>query len=205
MMMGFQFVAFEGIDGCGKATQVDELSRAIRKKRQPFVVHKYPTKHAQSVHDHLNGVKKLAPDALFAAFVDDLVAGQPLLAQDRKKAWVLCDRYVISTAAYQGVDGRLDERVAQLSSRPWIKPDIVIWLDLPVEEAMRRKAAQKKPDVHEADRVFLESVRANFDSLYRMKFLCSNWKRIDASQKPEKIAAEIRAVVENGPLSSIGV
>ncbi len=205
MLMGFQFIAFEGIDGCGKATQVDELARAIRKKRQPFVIHKYPTTSAQSVHEHLNGKHKLEPDALFAAFVDDLAASQPLLEQDRKKAWVLSDRYVISTAAYQGVGGRLEERVKQLASRPWIKPDLVIWLDLPVEEAMRRKAAQKKPDVHEADRAFLESVRKNFDALYRMRFLCAEWRRIDATQKPEKIAAEIRSAVETGPLSSINL
>ena len=157
------------------------------------------------MHEHLNGKHKLEPDALFAAFVDDLAASQPLLEQDRKKAWVLSDRYVISTAAYQGVGGRLEERVKQLASRPWIKPDLVIWLDLPVEEAMRRKAAQKKPDVHEADRAFLESVRKNFDALYRMRFLCAEWRRIDATQKPEKIAAEIRSAVETGPLSSINL
>lgn len=203
--MAYQFIVFEGIDGCGKATQVEELARAIRKKRQPFVIHKYPTEEARSVHEHLNGKRKLEPDALFAAFVDDLASGQPLLEQDRKKAWVLADRYVISTAAYQGVGGRLEELVKQLAERPWIKPDLVIWLDLPVEEAMKRKAAQKKPDVHEADRAFLEEVRQNFDSLYRMRFLCSNWNRIDASQKADKIAAEIRAAVETGPLSSIGV
>ena len=203
--MGFRFIVFEGIDGCGKATQVEELARGLRRKRQPFAIHKYPTAEARGVHDHLSGHHKLEPDALFAAFVEDLAAGQPRLEQDRKKAWVLADRYVISTAAYQGVGGRLEERVKQLVERPWIKPDLVIWLDLPVEEAMRRKAAQKKPDIHESDRAFLQSVRMNFDALYRMRFLCADWRRIDATQKPEKIAAEIRSVVETGPLSSIGV
>ncbi len=194
--MAFQFIVFEGIDGCGKATQVEELVRFIRKKRQPVVVHKYPTTAAHAVHDHLNGVRKLEGDKLFEAFVQDLEADQLLLGENRKKNWVLADRYVISTAAYQGVDGRLGERIGQLQQTAWIKPDLVIWLDLPVDEAMKRKSAQKKPDVHESDKAFLESVRKNFDELYRRRFLCPNWKRIDASQKPARVAAEVRAAIE---------
>ncbi|VVB57620.1 Thymidylate kinase [uncultured archaeon] len=194
--MAYPFIVLEGIDGCGKGEQARELERAIRKKRQPFVLHKYPTDAAQGVRRHLEGKGSLDADALFAAFVDDLQSRQAQLEQDRQKAWVVADRYCISTAAYQGAGGRLEERISQLEKYEWVKPDLVLWLDLPVEEAMKRKAAQKSPDRHEADRAFLEDVRTNFDALYRRKFLCSKYVRVDASQTPSRVAADIRAAIE---------
>ena len=146
---------------------------------------------------HLLGKHTLAPDALFGAFVQDLQKHQAQLEKDRMHSWVISDRYCLSTAAYQGINGRLEERIKQLEKYEWVRPDYVFWLDVPVEEAMRRKAAQKSPDKHEADKVLLEQVRENFDALYRRRFLCSNYARIDATQTPARVAANIRAKFES--------
>lgn len=194
--MAYPFIVLEGIDGCGKSTQAEELLKLLKRRRLPATMHKYPTKEAKLVHEHLEMKSKLEGDALFAAFVDDLQKNQARLAQDRQRAWVISDRYCISTAAYQGVGGRLEERVKQLEKYEWVKPDLVLWLDMGVEEAMSHKSAQKSLDRHEADRAFLQGVRENFDSLYRMRFLCSKYVRIDAAQAPEKVAADIRANIE---------
>jgi len=163
--MAYPFIVLEGIDGCGKSTQVEELLKLLKRRRLSTAVHKYPTAEAAAVHEHLEHKRKLDGDALFEAFVDDLQKNQAKLAQDRQRAWVIADRYCISTAAYQGVDGRLAERVKQLEKYEWIKPDLVLWLDVGVDEAMSHKSAQKSPDRHEADRAFLEKVRTNFDAL----------------------------------------
>jgi dTMP kinase len=194
--MAYPFIVLEGIDGSGKATQSENIIKWLRRRRQPTVLHKYPTENAKKVHEYLNGKLKLDLDSAFYAFVDDLQAGQQKLGQDRQKAWVISDRYCISTAAYQGVEGRLDERIAQLEKMRWIKPDMVIWLDLPVDEAMKRKAGQKAPDLHEANKNFLQQVRSNFDILYRKKFLCSNFFRVDASQPKERVFEAIRTLIE---------
>ena len=194
--MAYPFIVLEGIDGCGKTTQADELLKLLKRRRLPVVMHKYPTAEAKSVHEHLERKRQLEGDALFKAFVDDLQTQQTKLNQDRQRAWVIADRYCISTAAYQGVGGKLGERIAQLEKYEWVKPDLVLLLDLPVEEAMKHKKAQKDPDRHEADRAFLESVRANFNALSRLQFLCSNYKRIDAAQEPKDVAADIRAAIE---------
>ncbi|MCL6089404.1 MAG: dTMP kinase [Candidatus Marsarchaeota archaeon] len=193
--MAYPFIVLEGIDGCGKETQARELLKLLKRRRQPAVLHKYPTAGAKKVHEYLVQGKAMDGDSLFSAFVEDLQAHQAQLAKDRERAWVIADRYCVSTAAYQGVDGKLDARIAQLEKLDWVKPDFVLWLDVPVEEAMRRKAGQKKPDRHEADKAFLKEVRANFDALFRRSFICSNWKRIDASQPPERVAAEIREAI----------
>ncbi len=194
--MAYRFIVLEGIDGCGKATQCDALARALGKLRQPVAVHKYPTDGAQRVHEHLQGKKTSSQDELFAAFVDDIASSQARLCEDLKKGWVLADRYAVSTAAYQGAGGKLDARMAGIDALRLIKPDLVIWLDLPVEEAMRRKAAQKKPDAHESDRAFLEEVRKNYAELGRRSFLSARWQKIDASQTPERITREIRLAIE---------
>jgi len=194
--MAYPFIVLEGIDGCGKTTQADELLKLLKRRRQPALMHKYPTAEAKAVKEYLHHERKLEGDALFKAFVDDLQTHQAKLIQDRQKGWVVSDRYCISTAAYQGVDGKLESRIEQLEKYEWVKPDLVLWLDLPVEEAMRHKSAQKDPDRHEADRAFLESVRINFDSLYRRHFMCSKYVRIDASQEPKDVAADIRASIE---------
>lgn len=190
--MAYPFVVFEGIDGCGKGVQIARLSMQLRRRRQPFFIHAYPTEAAKVVQDHLSKRHTLSPDALFDAFVADLQADQKLVAQHRLHGWVLADRYCISTAAYQGTDGQLSKRIGQLEKMDWIRPDTVIWLDLKVEEAMARKSAQKSPDRHEADRAFLESVSGNYKELERLAFLCSNWNRIDAAQPPARVEADVR-------------
>lgn len=194
--MAYPFIVLDGIDGCGKSGQAAELLKLLKRRRLPAVLHKYPTEDAKAVQEHLHGARKLEPDALMAAFVDDLQAHQAQLIRDRERAWVVADRYCTSTAAYQGTGGKIEARMAQLEKYEWAKPDQILWLDVPVQEAMKRKAGQKSPDRHEADRALLEEVRANFDALYRRRFLCSNYTRIDAAQPAKDVAAEIRAALQ---------
>ncbi|MFH1095091.1 MAG: dTMP kinase [Candidatus Micrarchaeota archaeon] len=196
--MAYKFVVLEGIDGCGKATQCDALVRALRKLRQPVAVHKYPTEEAKKVHEHLEGKRKTGQDELFDAFIEDIRASQARLSEDLKKGWVIADRYAISTAAYQGAGGKLAPCMAQIENLKLVKPDVVIWLDLPIDEAMRRKAGQKKPDAHESDKAFLEEVRKDYAELYRRSFLSAKWHKIDASQPVERIAREIWLKIEGG-------
>ncbi|MDE1798176.1 MAG: dTMP kinase [Candidatus Micrarchaeota archaeon] len=194
--MAYPFVVLEGIDGCGKDTQARLLLTLLKRRRLPAFLHKYPTDKAKGVQAHLQSKSSLSPDALFDAFVADLQSEQAALSAQRLRGWVVADRYCLSTAAYQGTGGKLDARLKQLLSKPWVKPDVVLWLDLPVSEAMARKAGQKTPDRHESDAAFLEQVRENYEQLYRTQFLSSNWKRINASPAPEKVAEQIRKLLE---------
>lgn len=194
--MAYRFVVFEGIDGCGKQTQADALERLLRRRRVGVTRLKYPTDKAKEVHGHLEGGKTLGPDELFARFLDDIAQGQGEVRDALRKGWVIADRYAISTAAYQGTGGKLEERRAAIEARGLIKPDVVLWLDLGVEESMRRKAGQKAPDRHERDRAFLEEVAAHYARLEREQFLCKHYRRIDAAQSPERVAEDIRNALD---------
>lgn len=191
--MNGRLVVFEGIDGCGKQTQITMLAKLLVEKDIRFSLFKYPTQKAEKVHAYLDGkIKPKSTDELLSWYADDIASEQEELSEACDEGWAICDRYVFSTAAYQGTGGKLDACMKKLSSKKWLVPDTVIWLDLGVDEAMGRKGRQKTPDVHEKDRKFLSEVRENYSELYSRKWLCQNWKKIDASPKKEGVFASVR-------------
>lgn len=203
--MAFPFIAVEGIDGSGKETQVAELVKLAKRKRARVFVHKYPTDNAKKIKDYLAGKTNLSSDELFEMYSKDIMDGQEKLKDELLRGWVIADRYCISTAAYQGVGGKLEERMEQINEMNFAKPDLVIWLDLPVEEAMKRKERQKILDRNESNMKFLKEVRANFEKLYISSFVGPKWKRIDASDEPKKVADEIRKALEPEEIRNAGI
>ncbi len=200
--MAYPFIVLEGIDGSGKETQVAGLVRFAKRKRARIFVHKYPTENAKKIKEHLSGKADISQDELLEMFAKDILAGQEKLKDELLKGWVIADRYCISTAAYQGIGGKLEQRMEQVKGMGFEKPDLVIWLDLSPEEAMKRKARQKILDRNESDLKFLKEVRANFEKLYGISFMCKKWKRIDASAEPKKVSEEIRKALEPEELRS---
>ena len=190
--MAYPFIVIEGIDGAGKATQVDYLSKLAKRRRDRVFLHKFPTESAAKIHEHLNGKIKLSEDELFELYSKDIEKFQDGIKRHLGLGWVICDRYAISTVAYQSVNEKIEKRVEQIEQMKLLKPDTVIWIDLPVDVAAARKQKQKTPDVHEADRKFLQKVSDNYLHLYENEFMCSNWIRVWGDEKPEIIAKELR-------------
>ena len=69
-------IVFEGIDGGGKQTQIDLLSRHLRNSGIEFSLYKYPTKLASLLHRHLNNQIPLDLRTKFFLFSLDLATGQ---------------------------------------------------------------------------------------------------------------------------------
>ncbi|MFH1306638.1 MAG: dTMP kinase [Candidatus Micrarchaeota archaeon] len=190
-----KFIAIEGIDGAGKATQVREIKKYLEGKGKKVFVHKYPTENAGKIKDYLEGKEEFGEEELFELYLKDIADEQGELKGNLENGWVIADRYCISTAAYQGVGGKLGERVLEIEGRNLIKPDLVIWLDLSAEEGMERKRGQKKLDKHEGNLRFLRNVRENFRKLYGMKFMCEKWEKIDAAKDPGEVTRDIEKIV----------
>lgn len=179
---------FEGIDGCGKETQI----RLLKEKRPDAVVFKYPTRDYQMLNDYLEKKTAIDPQSLFLLFLADIAHEQEKVRKAlSEKKLVILDRYCFSTIAYEvnGIDYARGKRIVE--SVGYLKPDIVILLDLAPEVSQERKRRQKQLDRYEEDASYLAKVRANFLKLCGERFLTPNWHKIDASRSIEAVHADI--------------
>jgi len=142
-----KLITFEGIEGCGKTTQVDRACRWLERQGRSFLRTREPggTEIGRQIRKILLDTKNQALDAmtellLYAAdraqHVRELI--RPALLRGD---WVLCDRFADATLAYQG-DGRgLDrETIATLNGMATggVQPDLTLLIDLPVEVGLSR-------------------------------------------------------------------
>jgi dTMP kinase len=160
-----KFITFEGGEGTGKSTQAAML--ALRLEALGLAVHltREPggSPGAEIIrHVLLSGAAKpFGPDVeamLFAAARDDHVQCTILPALNAGK-WVICDRFADSTRVYQGILGRVDQRLIKGLERVSIgdlAPDLTLILDVPVElglERVKLRRGEAKPDRFESENV----------------------------------------------------
>ena len=155
--MGGAFITFEGIDGCGKSTQLRMLAGELRVRGLPVVATREPggTPLGQKLRTALLDVKEevdpLTELLVFAADRAQHVRKHLLPALARNQI-VLSDRYADATVAYQGA-GRgfkpeLIEEIVQLAT-DGLKPDLTLLFDLSVADAAirtRKRVQSKRTD-----------------------------------------------------------
>jgi len=153
-----KFIAFEGGEGAGKSTQARFLAEALRTLGQGVVVTREPggTPGAEAIRALLlappgEGWGAQAEALLFAAARADHVAQliRPALARGE---WVVCDRFVDSSRAYQGGAGGLgDEAILALHrfGSDGLRPDLVILLEAD-EAVLATRLALRDGDASDA-------------------------------------------------------
>lgn len=216
-------VAFEGIDGSGKGTQAARLRDALTGDGRRVELLSFPryseTFFGRAVGEFLNG--RFGPaDAVDPFLISLLFAGdrfeskRVIEAADEANDVLIFDRYVSSNIAHQAAKlpaERRDEMAAWVERIEYDiyalpRPDLVVLLDLPADEAQRR-IAQKRPrdytdraaDLHEEDAAYLARVRAVYLELASRG---ENWQVIDSlrdgePRSVEGIGEEIAAVVRD--------
>jgi dTMP kinase len=164
------FVTFEGLDGSGKTTQVELLKKHLEREGREVVTTREPGgtevgEHIRNVVLHLDHpVVPWAEAALFAAARAQLVAEVIRPALERG-AVVLCDRYVDSSLAYQGIARGLGvEPVLELNlgATQGLLPDRTFLVVLDPEEALGRSSGD--PDRIEREGLEFQS---SVDRAYR--------------------------------------
>ena len=189
------FVTFEGIDGSGKSTQAELLVAALREEGREVVLTREPggTELGERVRDLLLAGPPISPwaeAALFASARAELVAQVVRPALERG-ADVVCDRYVDSSLAYQGIARGLGvDHVLELN-RPAIGdllPDRTFLLRVDAELAGARSAPE--PDrIEREGAVFRERVEAAYDELAGT--FADRIVAVDGSLPPKEIAARV--------------
>ncbi|MFH1284949.1 MAG: dTMP kinase, partial [Candidatus Micrarchaeota archaeon] len=164
-------IAFEGIDGAGKRTQVELLRQYLEEKGKKCTVYSYPdysgSVFGKVLGEFLEKKSELDVRAQFLMYAGDMLKDQETMkrALENGEA-VICDRYISSTAAYQSANGFKLERATSIQRElELITPNLTFFLDVSVETSLARKSAQKKEknqklDRFEENKQFLEKVRA---------------------------------------------
>jgi len=198
-----KFIVIEGIDGCGKTTQIDELTNwlpnsGLMGKGSELIKTREPGgsllgKKIRSLildNDENNKPSSLAELMLYSAdraeHVSKLIS--PAL---QKNNWVISDRFSDSTLAYQGygrdisleIIKKIESIVCQGET-----PDLTIFLEITPEESIIRRK-NEIPDRIESEGIeFLKKVNEGFKLIAKEK----NWKIISASQDIQSVSKQIQ-------------
>ncbi|NEQ22755.1 MAG: dTMP kinase [Microcoleus sp. SIO2G3] len=217
-----KLIVFEGVEGCGKTTQISRLETWLRTSGllnqlqqlgsvSDLVVTREPggTTLAQQIRQLLltptetESWSDRAELLLYAADRAQHVAYQ-LQPQLTAGALVLCDRFTDSTMAYQGYGRGLDLKlIEQLNAiaTHGLASDLTLWLDLDVELGLARaaqrngKAIASHPlgdRIEQAGLAFHQRVQYGFTELAQAS---DHTIRIDASRSPDEVFQEIQTVI----------
>jgi dTMP kinase len=172
------FISFEGIEGCGKTTQIARLEHYLRSRGHDVEVTREPggTPIAEQIRRLLldpehDAMAPMAELLLYEAARAQHVAQRinPALARG---AIVLCDRFADSTTAYQGGGrglplGMLHSLHDIATGGRW--PDLTIVLDVPVAEGSARRAGTTLDRIELEAPEFHERVRQAFLQIARLE------------------------------------
>jgi dTMP kinase len=190
------FITFEGVDGAGKTTQARLLAEALRSEGRDVVETREPggTELGERIRELVLGGERMAPwteATLFAAaraqLVDEVI--RPSLARG---ADVVCDRYLDSSLAYQGLARGLGvERVLELNllATGGLLPDRTFLVVVPVEDAERRKDTE--PDrIEREGSEFVAQVDRAYQELAQI--FAQRVVVVDGTRSPVDVAKLIR-------------
>lgn len=208
-----RFIVLEGIDGAGSSTQAALLVEHLRARGEKVLATKEPTAGpagalirlaldkrlrgpnrdyhdggSTATNDDAFDVRALA--LLFAADRMDHVSAviEPALEQGR---WVVCDRYVLSSLAYQGMELGLDW-VASINHFARA-PDITIYLDVPVPATQARMKATRLTAERYESADEQESVRDGYrEAIAHYERVFGAVRTLPATGSAEEVAALVR-------------
>ena len=201
------FIAFEGLDGSGKTTQVALLSDFLRARGHTVYTTREPggTPIGERIRAVLHDLRhaEMHPHAellLYAASRAQLVAQEirPRLARGEI---VISDRFSDSTLAYQGYGRGLPLATLRTIldfATGGLRPDLVVYLDIAPEEGLRRNreaaadgAEWNRMDAQTAD--FYQRVAAGYRALREAD--PARWASVDASASVDAVQERVREIV----------
>lgn len=209
------FVVFEGIDGSGKSTTVSEIHQRLIERGIRSVVLREPTEKTDASREIRRILRtateiddKISRDLLDLFLIDRLwdvrTQIEPAI---HSGTVVLLDRYYLSTAAYQARDSEATREImtGYFSESGIVKPDMLVYLDLPVKEAIARLGTRADKDVFETE-ARLTQIAERYTAAVRLfhgkypKIPLINKKEPMQAADYEALAEQISAIRQTGAL-----
>ena len=197
-----KFLVIEGIDGAGCGIQTELLKERLNEKLSQPVLHiRYPNYNnpmGVTIHKFLHEELALSADMQFFIYSLDMLKDMKEIKKALEEGRiVLADRYFTSTLAYQCSQGFPLEKALKFAEMfDFVKPDLVIYLKVSAETAMKRKIKEKSDlDMFEKDLELKKRVSKKYEEL-ASKNTFGKWVIVDAEKSIEEVANEIEKAVE---------
>ena len=187
-----RLIVFEGIDGCGKTTQINHLaswlpisglipeSARLHITREPGGTALGEALRTLLLHPAGDKAPEALTELLLYAADRSQHITQLIGPALERGDWVLTDRFSGSPLAYQGYGRGLNIEIIntlELIATNGLTPDITLWLDLPVSKSIERRSKQSKDRIESEGINFLARVAAGFEKIAAER----NWVAIPAN------------------------
>jgi dTMP kinase len=201
------FVVFEGGDGSGTSTQLALLGKRFADNCPQagfFFPTAEPTRGAigQLIRSALKNDPALRPETLARLFAADrsehLYTTDGVVERCLRAELVVCDRYVLSSLVYQGID--CGEELPRCLNVPFPAPELLLFFDIDPQIALERLRSRQSLEIFE-HLEFQKKVRERYHSLlgeYRAAGV--RVETIDASQSIEKVADDVWSALSKMPI-----
>jgi len=203
-----RFITFEGVDGCGKSTQIRLARDWLKSMGEDVLMTFEPGDNSLGAGIRnilLSGEHTPVPEAELLLFLADRAQHmhELVLPALKKGQWVLCDRFTDSTLAYQMAGRQLDAEslqglldFAEMGARP----TLTLWIDLPVCESLARtrsraQGGEETTRMDEEALPFHERVRDGFKRLCRQS--PERIFRVDAFGDVDVVQQRVRTVIKD--------
>lgn len=217
-----RFIVFEGIDGSGKTTQLERAydwlgnqlptlfpnqKIALLKTREPGATELGKTLRSLLLQPHWQTVPPVPRAELLMYAADRAQHVQQVLKPHLDQGgWILCDRHLDSTVAYQGYGRGLDLGLIQTLNgiaTAGLVSDLTLWIDVPVDIAQsrlhQRYQAQRSSTTGDRmetnDLAFHQRVYQGFATLAAQE--PQRIVRVDGHRDPETIALEVQQILSD--------
>ncbi|KJS23173.1 MAG: hypothetical protein VR72_02550 [Clostridiaceae bacterium BRH_c20a] len=194
------FIVFEGLDGSGKSSQINELSKKLRAIGKMVSVTAEPTNGATGglIRDTLSNNYKRNATELAALFLADRISHNLNPMNGIQKFLneginVICDRYYYSSFAYQGVEADMKWIMeSNLNCKHITKPDLCIFLDVDVNQCKERVDQERASlEIFESNYEIMAKVRQSFFEVFRILKDSEKIEIIDANKSFSNVSEEI--------------
>ncbi|MFW5813966.1 MAG: dTMP kinase [Spirochaetota bacterium] len=197
------FVVIEGIDGSGTTTQMRLLSERLRATGRSAWLTSEPTERPMGLVARriLSGELEVSPETVAHVFAadrcDHLTSPGGIREHLERGELVVCDRYKYSSLAYQGIDA--DETLVARLNDAFDDPELVLFLDVPVDVGEQRLASRPSREIYERLE-YQERVRARYLRILGRAREATTVEVIDATAGEAEIAGKIWRALEEASI-----
>ena len=196
-----KFITLEGIEGSGKSTSLEDIANVLDKKSIDYILTKEPGSGSLGNDLRsllLNNDNKISGEVeLLLMMADRKNHLDSLVIPNLKNGiWVISDRYLDSTYAYQGGGRKMDVALIDelSSSLNLLAPDLTILFDLPVEIALERAKQRANLDRFEKEPIdFHNRIRNIYKS--RAEEDSNRIKIVDSSVSFKEVKAQVEYII----------